>query len=222
MENKTTWAAMVQAELITGFYHCDNCERTVRHVRRQRGYWLCAQCWSVIVPDWEQISVGEGQRRDPAWYAETQAQRDRIDAYWQWYYTMKERRPSPKRRSRSELYQSYRQPAALETDNYWPLCECGTPREPLRFAPGNAALGLFGGPFRRYCSVCDAKRDVEAVYSIIGIHPDWDDEQWLDSLQLTHPHAFALGVLPEYWFQLRYPELFDNETALPKRIFQRG
>jgi hypothetical protein len=34
--------------------------------------------------------------------------------------------------------------------------------------------------------------------NMIAIHTDWDDEQWLDSLQKTMLEAFNLGVLPDY------------------------
>jgi len=201
-----------QLELLTGLYHCDNCERTVNHVRRTRGYWLCDDCWAAIIPDWDQVTVvrANGEKRDPAWYAATQPERDRIEAYWCWYYDMKERKPLPQRQSRAALYRSYRAaPALLTSDDYYPLCECGQPRPPLAFVPRSAVLGLFGGPFRQHCPTCEAKRQVEATYSMIAIHPDWDDEQWLDSLQKTMPEAFTLGVLPDYWFRLRYPEMYQ-------------
>jgi hypothetical protein len=203
--------ASVTPALITGYYHCDNCDRTVEHVQRTRGYWLCDECWAAIMPDWEKVEIvkGDGQKRDAAWYASTAAERARIEAYWNWYYDMKQRKPLPERRTRAALYRSYLVAPALTTDDdLYPLCECGQPRQPLGFMPRGVSPGLWGGPYRQYCPVCDAKRSVEAAHQHAAIRPEWDDEQWLDMLQKTMPEAFELGVLPDYWFRLRYPEMF--------------
>lgn len=35
------------------------------------------------------------------------------------------------------------------------------------------------------------------------MHPDWDDEDWLDQLHKVMPRAFELGVLPDYWYELK-------------------
>ena len=202
-----------QVALIAGYYHCDQCNRTVDHVQRTRGYWLCDECWTTIMPDWDRLVVtrADGERRDAAWYASTAAERTRIEAYWQWYNEIQQRKPLPKRRGRAALYRSYLAgPALLTSDDYYPLCACGQPRPTLGFMPRGAAPGLFGGPYRRHCPVCEARLKVEAVYNLISIHPDWDDEQWLDSLQKTMQEAFTLGVLPDYWFRLRYPEMYTR------------
>lgn len=42
-----------------------------------------------------------------------------------------------------------------------------------------------------------------AVKMSENIHADWDDEEWLDHLIRAMPRAFELGVLPDYWFELR-------------------
>jgi hypothetical protein len=197
--------------LITGYYYCDNCDRTVESVQHTRGYWLCDECWALIMPDWEQLEItpSSGQKRDPAWYADTAAQRARIAAYWEWLDDMQSRKPRRRRQSRAALYRSYAGfPSVLSSDDYYPLCACGQPRRPLSFMPRGASPGLFGGPFAQHCPVCEAKLGVEAIFAMVGIHPDWDDEQWLDALQHTQPEAFALGVLPNYWFRLRYPEMY--------------
>jgi len=205
-----------QLDLIHGFYHCDNCERAVEHVQRTRGYWLCDACWAAIMPDWEKVEIvrANGQKRDPAWYANTAAERTRIEAYWCWYYDMQERKPLPKRQSRAALYRSHlTAPALVGPDDFYPLCECGQPRQPMGFMPRGVVPGLWGGPFRQHCPVCEAKRGVEAAYRHAAIRPEWDDEQWLDMLQKTLPEAFSLGVLPDYWFRLRYPAMFERSEG---------
>ncbi len=198
--------------LIAGYYHCDNCDSTVDHVQRTRGYWLCDECWAAIMPDWEKVEIvkGNGQKRDPAWYARTASERARIEAYWNWYYAMQERKPLSKRRRGEALCRPHITAAAqFVPDDFYPLCECGQPRQPLGFMPRDVGPGLFGGPFRQYCPVCECKRSVDAAYRHAAIRPEWDDEQWLDVLQKTLPEAFELGVLPDYWFRLRYPALYE-------------
>lgn len=90
---------------------------------------------------------------------------------------------------------------------YWPLCACGAQREELRSS--HLPPGLFGGPFTSKCKVCEAKARVES-FARLGlhlIHPEWDDEDWLDALQKTIPEAFELGLLPDYWFELKAKNL---------------
>lgn len=192
--------------LITGYYHCDNCERTVERVQRTRGYWLCDACWAAIVPP-DDIAVEPGQHRNADWHAATQAERERIAAYGAWMHDMRKRKPL-ERGSASPA------PAAVPAgcaDEDLPLCACGRAREPMRWIPPWQARGLFGGPYRQHCPVCECKLRVEAQHDLLlhGVNPDWDDEQWLDSLEQIMPAAFALGVLPDYWFRLRYPALYE-------------
>ncbi len=60
--------------------------------------------------------------------------------------------------------------------------------------------------YQAYCAHCDAKNSVEAFWRHKGIFGDADDETILDRMQISHPEAFKLGVLPDYWFELRIKE----------------
>lgn len=196
------------AALITGYHRCDNCGREVEHVQRERGYWLCDACWTVIVPP-QDIALVAGQKRDAVWRAATQTERKKIAAYILWLRNMQVRKPQP-------VQQSAR-PASVQQaggDEDWPFCACGQSREPMRWVPpGRQINSLFGGPYRQHCLVCEAKLRVQVHYDLLlnGIHPGWDDEQWLDSLEQLMPEVFKLGVLPDYWFRLRYPALYEDK-----------
>lgn len=196
----------MQLALVTGYYFCHNCERTVEHTRRVQRWRLCDECWKAVMPDWEQkVIVKRGVVRPAAWYVETEEQREKTKEYWEWYWEMDARYPAAPRRSRRELYFSYldHRNDAFDADVYWPLCSCGAQREPLKIS--HLPPGLFGGPFRSKCKVCEAKARVESMAGLCLhlIHPEWDDEDWLDAMQKTIPEAFALGILPDYWFELR-------------------
>lgn len=195
-----------QLDLIPGYFYCHNCRRTVDHIRRVRRFRLCDECWSAIMPDWEQkVIVKRGVVRPAAWYIETEEQRQKFVEFWKWHEDMEKRYPIPPGRSRQAIYFSYldHRSDAYEADMYWPLCACGGQRETLRSS--HLPPGLFGGPFTSKCRMCEAKARVEsfAGLGLHRIHPDWDDEDWLDALQKTIPEAFALGILPDYWFELR-------------------
>jgi hypothetical protein len=46
---------------------------------------------------------------------------------------------------------------------------------------------------------------VESVFEMAGsIMPDRDDEDWLDLLYKSQGEAFEIGVLPDYWYELKY------------------
>lgn len=192
--------------LIAGYYRCDNCERTADHVRRERGYWLCDECWAAIVPS-EGIAVEAGQRRNAEWHAATQEDRSRIAAYMDWLKGMQKRKPQPSPNTRPAPVAS---PRGAD-DEDWPFCACGQPREPMRWVSPWKARSLFGGPYRQHCPICELKLRIESHYDLLahGINPEWDDEQWLDSLEKIMPEAFERGVLPDYWFRLRYPEIYE-------------
>lgn len=191
---------MGQAVLIPGFYRCDNCGSDVARTRRTRRFRMCDTCWAEIMPDWEQSSV---KGRDPAWYAETNEQHNKIAAYWSWLGKMEKRYPLPyRKRTRSELYFSYLQPEQWKADDLYPLCDCGRPRK--RLATVGEPVGLWGGPFGSQCIYCEARSSVDAVVRLHqSIHPEWDDEDWLDMLFRVFPKFFELGVLPDYWFELK-------------------
>ncbi len=185
--------------LIDGYYHCANCDREVAHVQREHGFWLCDECWEHIVPP--EIRRGD----DPDFRIKTPAQIAAMERYWEWYGDMvKRHRPYHDDFARTRRYLSWRPTSvALDDDSLIPVCACGEMREPLRFTtmPG----GLFGGPFAKYCPRCEARRSVETLAEMAAnIHPEWDDEDWLEALWASHWRAFDLGILPDYWFQLRH------------------
>ena len=192
---------MDQPALISGYYRCDNCGKDSENTRRTRRFRLCDECWTKIMPNWDQEQVKD---RDPAWYAGTDdGERQRkIEAYWGWYWDMDQRKPSRyRRRSRRELYASFlHDPHSWSVDDYYPYCECGNRRE----VAGLGSPGIFGGPFARYCAICENRRRVDSIIEMTSaIHPDWDDEEWLDALYRIMPKAFETGVLPDYWFELK-------------------
>lgn len=174
-----------QLPLIAGHYRCQHCGQLVDQVRRVRRFWLCDACWLAYVP--------------AAAAVETVEQQARVTAYWDWMHNLEQRHPvAAARRQTPPAVRS-----AREDDQYMPVCPCGGLREPVRWSEG-ASPGLFGGPFHGQCPTCEAKRGVEAMVRMAdAVHPDWDDEEWLDQLYRSHRQAFDLGVLPDYWFVLR-------------------
>jgi hypothetical protein len=51
-----------------------------------------------------------------------------------------------------------------------------------------------------------------AIEFTAKIHPEWDDEDWLDHLYRVFPEAFRVGVLPDYWYELsRRRPMADKE-----------
>lgn len=173
--------------LIPGFYRCDDCGRTVNRVRKNRRFWLCDECYERIVPQIDPaIKVQSGSPEHRA-----------IARYWEWYEDMEERHPSPYRASTKRPVEP-RRPA----DAYYPLCDCGSTRELVKF--GRNQVGLFGGPFMKECEVCKIKREIEHnVTATSWLHPEWDDEEWLDLLYRIMPRAFDKHILPDYWYELR-------------------
>jgi len=182
----------VQLPLVPGLYRCHNCGRDVERVHRVRRWRLCDACYAAIVeparPDEAQLGLLPG---DALWQAR--------EAYWHWVNTMEQRYPSrfaPGRgQARAEL--------TLAADAYYPSCRCGRPRPVL--GTGVHRPGLFGGPFAPLCPLCEGRLAVEFVYrSGPRLVPGRDEEEWLDLLQRSHPELFELGILPDYWFELKY------------------
>jgi hypothetical protein len=149
------------------------------------------------MPDWKQESI---KGREPGWSADTPEQRKQIEAYWNWYWDIEKKYPIH-RKSRAAHYLSFLDdPINLGSDAYYPLCECGSLRDPL----GWGEPALFGGPFHDKCPKCRAKEEVEAFVRMSKtVHSEWDDEDWLDALYKIVPYAFDLGVLPDFWFSLK-------------------
>jgi hypothetical protein len=59
------------------------------------------------------------------------------------------------------------------------------------------------GGFKPQCRYCDAKTSVETFWRLRKIFEGQDDETILDGIEKSHPHLFQLGVLPDYWFELK-------------------
>lgn len=186
---------MQQLHLFPESFFCHNCRRFVAHVQRTRRFRLCDACWQAIMPAW-------AQGRD----AETREETVQIGAYWEWYGEMEKRYPA-RGRGRSGV-RAAKVARARATDEFWPFCECGAERREYEFG---TARSLFGGTRARYCPLCEARRSVEGMIGMADrIHPDWDDEAWLDALYQTMPGAFTLGVLPDYWFELRKRKVMNE------------
>ena len=190
---------MSQPALITGFFKCDNCGALVDHLRQTRRFRLCDACYERVVPVFPDGRIQPGSPEQKA-----------NEAYWEWHGEIDER--VPRRREPGYVARTRQSPPSPRpADDYYPLCDCGQPREEYTFAlKAGVQTGLFGGPFARECPTCEARRQVEQVMeSTTWLHPEWDDEDWLDHLWRVYPDAFALGILPGYWFELRRP----NKTA---------
>lgn len=183
--------------LIPGFYRCHNCGRDVERVHRVRRWWLCDECQAAIV---EPTRPGESARLSPGdelWRAR--------EAYWQWVEGMERRYPS---RVSHGLRPAPPAPA-LSSDSYYPYCECGAERRVMSIG----RPGLFGGPFAPLCPDCEARHTVEHLYRAAPrLAPGRDEEEWLDLLLKSHPELFEMGLLPDYWFQLK---LEEASHALP-------
>lgn len=189
----------VQLDLIAGYYHCDNCERMVARVRRTRRFRLCDECWRTIVPDYIEIPTQDGVRSS-AWMEQWSQERERIAAYWEWHHAMEAKHPP--HYTAPKPIPDWRT-AMAEPDSLNPLCACGRQREPMKYMAAGAT-GLFGGPFRSQCAVCEGKAAVKVVFNAAAkIHPDWNDEDWLEDFWQRQRNLYDIGVLPDYWFELR-------------------
>ena len=201
-----------QPYLIPGFFRCDRCGRDAERVARFKSFRFCAPCVEEIVPTWSPLRGGDG-------VVETEEQRQENMRFWEWFW---EAGNGLRNRRRRACGASRPKPVVAPgraADAYFPLCACGRPREPYRHVPSDAPRGLFGGPFPPECPRCDLKRSIEsAVRYTEKIHPEWDDEEWLDHLYQVYPEAFELGVLPDYWFELRHPGMTKRESPAPEPV----
>jgi hypothetical protein len=177
---------MEQLVLISGLYRCHNCDRDVAQVRKARWFRLCDRCWSEIVAPTRPEHTGP--LTDELWQAR--------ERYWQWYYRMEERHPA------KQNWQKSHQPAQVRsTDSLYPLCECGRRRRVIAIGQP----GLFGGPFAQYCHECEGRHTVERLYEMAPrLMPGRDEEDWLDLLYKSHRELFESGILPDYWFELKF------------------
>ncbi len=191
-----------QATLFTGFYRCDDCGALVERLRRTRRFRLCDVCYERVVPGVPDEIDGRIEYGSPEHQALTR--------YWDWYWDMDKR--VPRRREPGYAARTRRPSAPTRTsDELYPLCDCGRHREVSTIGRSMSGGGLFGGPFHRLCPVCEARGHVERVIEFMAkIHPEWDDEDWLDHLWYVFPKAFEVGVLPDYWYELRRRGLNTN------------
>ncbi|MBK8188862.1 MAG: hypothetical protein IPK79_00245 [Vampirovibrionales bacterium] len=193
----------MQLDLIAGHYHCDNCGQVVEHVQRTRRFWLCDACWQAIVPAYDTIPTQDG-KRTAEWLAEWAPVREQIGNYWGWYHDMEKRYPPRYTPPRKPLELHYK---PVDADSLNPLCACGRPRQPMSFMI-TTSPGLFGGPFRSHCEVCEAKLAVESIFKMAEkIHQDWNDEDWLEYCWQHRRELYDVGVLPDYWFTLKAVQL---------------
>ena len=171
---------VIQLTLVTGYYRCQNCGRDVSHTVRVRRFRLCDECHQLLVPD-------------PG------ASTKRVEEYWRWIFEMEQKYPVKRSWAVAERVSELR-----AADAYYPFCECGRRRCLL----GIGEAGVFGGPYGKWCPVCAVKQTVAAAFRIAQrVECDRDDEDWLDVLWKSHHDAFEIGVLPDYWFELKLKAL---------------
>lgn len=197
-----------QLELISGFYRCHACGRNVPETRQIRRWRLCPECWKRIAP--------------------AEENREEVRRFWEWHFEMEERYPLSGKWYRFRpvdtlpdglsfnhfdlqaasvhgspgRFKALNQPYEMYTaDSFYPLCECGEERPEYEHG---RVVSLFGKMRAPKCPTCTAKQNVESVFGMReGLHPGWDDEEWLDLLFRSHPEAFEVGVLPDYWYELK-------------------
>ncbi len=193
----------VQPFLIPGFYRCDDCGALVERLRKNRRFRLCDACYERVVPE-----MPEDGRIEPG-----SPLHEALTRYWEWYGEMEKR--VPPRRPAGPRPQKPLLGPVVTADAYYPYCACGERRKEVTFR----SSGLFGGPFLPNCLRCDLKRSVESAFrSTAAIHPEWDDETWLDFLMRVYPEAFEMGVLPGYWYELRYPGITRPTAAATEPV----
>jgi len=167
---------------------CQNCGRGFDQLYRVRRFRVCAECYARIVPPFER--------------AQTRDEVLRMGEFWDWFSQMEERYPVPKPvRRHLRNWQD-------ETDigAFYPLCrQCGAETPEYDFAL-EYRVSLFGKPRAAFCPRCSAEMELETIYRhLTRDHPEWDDEDCLDWLYQSRFYRamFEIGVLPDFWFELR-------------------
>lgn len=174
--------------LFPGHYRCQNCGRDVDRVQKERRFWICDNCYREIVePTAPDVVVKE-------YDSDERRARSR---YWEWIGEMNGRYPVG--RNWRPVIKPYEPP---DIGAFWPFCRsCGAEVAEYEFSTKRS---LFGRHRATYCPTCEAKRTVESVIRMAPkIHPEFDDEDWLDLLWKSHREAFEIGVLPDYWFEMK-------------------
>jgi len=177
----------MQLRLFSDRYaRCQACGRDVARLRRVRRFRICDACYDRIVAEPGDVEA--------------------MGRFWGWYAEMVRKYPAPgstRRRARV---------VSRGVADYWPMCECGRERPIGPFEDPAAQRSLFGPARVGRCPWCESRLAVVRIVQMARtIHPEWDDEEWLDLLWRSHREAFELGVLPELWFELR--RRCDDETG---------
>ena len=172
------------------YARCQNCGRGVDKLYRVRRFRVCAECYAQIVPPFER--------------AETPEQVGRMAEFWDWYGDMDKRYPT-----KLPLFHRRVMPARSVVE-FMPECPvCGRVRD--EFAPAQD-LSLWGKP--RQCAYCAMRGQMSSAFRLLFLtHPTWDDEDALDWLYQHYPQAFQLGILPDYWFEMRRLTLLQADAA---------
>lgn len=180
----------MQMRFFDQLYRCQDCGQEVASLRKIHRFRICDACWQSLSLD--EILDVRIARND----------RERLQIagrFWGWYHRMEQRwtRPRP---------QVHRPRPPRQVDEFLPYCErCGADTPEYAF---DDRRSLFGGPRHRLCPECEAIAASELIYRMAGtLHPDWDDEDWLDLLYRSHPAAFEIGVLPGRWFEIKLRSL---------------
>lgn len=69
----------------------------------------------------------------------------------------------------------------------------------------------WNGQYASRCARCEGELTVESLYSMQGIFGTLDDEEIFERVECSHPELFKIGVLPDYWYQLRIRDMENQE-----------
>lgn len=64
--------------------------------------------------------------------------------------------------------------------------------------------------YKQHCAICEAEISAETIWRMRTIFNGRDDEDILDSIKASHPNLFDLGIMPDYWFKMKYSESEGN------------
>lgn len=185
-------ADIKQATLISGFYRCQNCGSDVPSVSKVRRFRFCEGCYrEVVEPTLPGVEITD--QNSPVIEARMR--------YWERIRSIEARHPKSKAGNKPKKF------APPSIDPFWPFCRrCGAKTKERLFS---SARSLFGRSRSAYCPMCEAKSGVEAVFKMASTI-ERDEEEWLDVLYKSHREAFDLGVLPDYWYELK----IENQDTL--------
>jgi hypothetical protein len=127
--------------------------------------------------------------------------------FWDWYGAMEKQYPTP-----IPVYRPRQTQLQRNVAEFVPECPvCGRVRD--EFAPAQD-ISLWGKP--RQCQYCAMRGQMRSAFRLMFLsHPTWDDEDALDWLYQHYPQAFQLGILPNYWFEMRRLTPVVGDAASP-------